>query len=157
MLFFYYPCQCERETLKCLQWNSLCFMLMLFYYFVYKHTKDMLAINILLFTFFFRINIERCILMHIYTHDRQWKWAKYLPLLVALTYADERLFKPVVGCWSFVPGGKMRDKLNIVLNRSVTLMSSFAEHSKTFTLFKWRIQSRIVHKIRRKKKKEQTK
>lgn len=60
--------------------------------------------------------------------------AKYLPLLVALTYADERLFKPVVGCWSFVPGGKMRDKLNIVLNRSVTLMSSFAEHSSTFTL-----------------------
>lgn len=62
-----------------------------------------------------------------------------VPLLVALTYADERLFKPDVP--SSPPSiCKTRDKETIVLNNSVIIMSSFAEHSKTLTL---QIESKI--------------
>lgn len=55
----------------------------------------------------------------------------YVPLLVALTYAEERLFKPVVAS---VLAGKIRDSDSNVLNKSVTLKSSLAEHSRTFAL-----------------------
>lgn len=59
-------------------------------------------------------------------------WGNW-PLLVALTYADERLFRPDV--LSVLPSWcKTRDSETIVLNSSVILVSSLAEHSSTFTL-----------------------
>lgn len=57
------------------------------------------------------------------------------PLLVALTYADERLFKPDVP--SSAPSrNKTRDRETIVRNNSVIFTSSLAEHSSTLTLQK---------------------
>lgn len=55
------------------------------------------------------------------------------PLLVALTYADERLFSPDV--LSLVPSiCNTRDNETIVRKSSVTLISSLAEHSSTLAL-----------------------
>lgn len=60
-------------------------------------------------------------------------WTVNWPLLVALTYADDRLFKPDVpssppSIWS------TRDNETIVRNSSVIFISSFAEHSRTLAL-----------------------
>lgn len=54
-----------------------------------------------------------------------------LPPLLAETYALDRLFRPVASSESF---GKSLDNVRKDLNISLMLMSSFAEHSRTFTL-----------------------
>lgn len=56
-----------------------------------------------------------------------------IPLLVALTYADDLRFNGVAA--SLVPTGKIRDKDKIVLKIAVTLKSFLAEHSSTLVLF----------------------
>lgn len=67
-----------------------------------------------------------------------------LPLLVALTYADDRRFSPVVAS---VFAGMIRDNDNNVLNKSVTLKSSLAEHSRTLALWERQQNEGNLHTI----------
>lgn len=126
--------QTEREkACKVIQWTSWAIKVLgedkLF--FVYKKFMDSICVIAVVIAVYSLV-------------ERNW------PLLVALTYAEERRFNPEVP--SSAPSMcKTRDNETIVRKHSKILISSFAEHSITLTLNKWMEEATKADTVRKRR------